>query len=164
MSASNTTRVPTTNESLRVIELRASVGTAVGRREAGSGGGGGREDECRQAEDDEQDQQDDGELPEPALHSPPASVDRGIATERAGQPHSPGLQQDGDDERDAHQDLADGQKGIHESCSSRTLQPRDAITRAATGRSSPPSATAPRTRATSARHPPAHRPPVSPHG
>src|SRR3954452_24685606 len=83
MSASNTTRVPTTNESLRVIELRASVRTAVGRRGAGSGGGGGREDECRQAEDDEQDQEDDGELPEPALHSPPAAVDRGIATERA---------------------------------------------------------------------------------
>ena len=69
-----------------------------------------------------------GELPEPALHSPPAAVDRRIATERAGQPDSAGLQQDGDDERDAHQDLADGQKGIHESCSSGTLQPRDAIT------------------------------------
>ena len=114
-SASSTTSVPTTSESVRVIELRRMVFRRGGPpRSPDQAGGGGGEDEGGQGEDDEQDEQDDRELPEPALDAAPAAVDGGIATERAGQADTARLQQDRDDERDAHDDLADGQKGIHE--------------------------------------------------
>src|SRR5881392_580364 len=92
---------------------------ATGGRNPADGGDldgsdrGRREDERRQREDDEQDEEDDRELPEPALDAAAAAVDRGIAAERAGQAGPPGLEQDRGDQRDADDDLADGQERVH---------------------------------------------------
>src|SRR5829696_2324798 len=71
------------------------------------------DDEGNHREQHEQREQQDGELPESALDAPPAAVDGRVTAERARQPGPAGLQQDGGDERDAQQDLADGQDRIH---------------------------------------------------
>ena len=114
ITASRTTRVPTTNESVRVIELRVDDRSRRTPRCRDQAAGGRGEDERRQREDDEQDEQDDRELPQPALDAPAAAIDGGIAAECPRQADPAGLQQDGHDERDAHQDLADGQQGVHD--------------------------------------------------
>ena len=61
--ASSTTRVPTTSESVRVIELRVDVRARRVAAIPGSGAGDRGEDERRQREDDEEDEEDDRELP-----------------------------------------------------------------------------------------------------
>ena len=72
-----------------------------------------REDERGEREQHEQDEQDDRELPQSPLDAAPAAVDGGVAAERAGQAGAPRLQQDGGDQGDADDDLADRQKRIH---------------------------------------------------
>ena len=114
--ASITTSVPTTSESVRVIELRRVVFRRGGPpRSADQAVAAGAKTKAASEKMTKRTEQDDRELPEPALDAAPAAIDGGIATERARQADAARLQQDGDDERDAHDDLADGQKGIHES-------------------------------------------------
>src|ERR687888_1707604 len=108
-----TARVPTTTRSVRVMRPAPPV-------DSGSGGRSKRErDERKQGE---QDQEGDRELPEPTFDAAPASIDRGVATERARQARAPGLEQDGEDQRDADDDLAGGQEGVHETAASSSVR------------------------------------------
>src|SRR5512143_2992715 len=80
----------------------------------GSGGwNGGRQEVGSQGEEGEQDDQDDRELPQPALDAAATAVDGGVATEGATEPRPAGLEQHRERERDADDELADGQDGIH---------------------------------------------------
>ena len=69
------------------------------------------EQEHHQREQHEQREQQDRELPQAALDPPPAAVDAGVATERAGQAGAAGLEQDGGDEGDAEQDSRMARRG-----------------------------------------------------
>ncbi len=84
-TASNRTRAPTTNVSVRVMV--SVLGSAVGCRGARLG----REDERGEREDDEQHEQHDGELPQTALDAATAPVDgrnrrRTCRTDRSPEP------------------------------------------------------------------------------
>ena len=46
------------------------------------------------------------------LDATPAAIDRRVAAERSRQARAAGLEQDGDDQRDADDDLAGGQQGV----------------------------------------------------
>ena len=66
-----------------------------------------------QREQDEQHQEHDRELPQAAFDAAAAAVDGRVAAEGARQARAACLQQDGGDEGDAQQDLADGQDRVH---------------------------------------------------
>jgi len=63
-----------------------------------------------------------------ALDAASAPVDGRVAAEGAGQAGALRLEQDGDDERDADDDLAEGQERVHGSTTSIAVTATDAIT------------------------------------
>ena len=65
-------------------------------------------------EQDEQTDEEDCELEEPALDAAAAAVDGRVAAEGPREAGATGLQKDGGHEGDAHDDLADRQKRVHE--------------------------------------------------
>src|SRR6185369_158337 len=116
-TARTRTRPAMTTRSIRFIEwLRGGRRSAPPAPRRGPAGSDVLEEVRPDGERDEQDQQEDRELPQPSFDAAPAPIDRRIATERARQAGSPGLEQDRGDEGDADDDLADGQGCIHEGC------------------------------------------------
>src|SRR5215210_9567455 len=158
MRASARTRTPMMAWSVRFMRYPIAPRATAAR----GPGSGGHDQEGHQREEHEQDEQDDRELPQPALDTAAAAVDRRVTAERAGQPGAPGLEQDRGDEADADDDLADRQGWIHAGNLrdgtagdgiTRHLRDRPAADRGARRRLSPPSAATRPARGSSVRRP-----------
>ena len=74
-------------------------------------------------------------MPQALLDATPAAIDGRVAAERPGQAGTAGLEQDRGHERNAHEQLADGQDGIHEEDVSDLGPAADATTGRASARS-----------------------------